>query len=913
MKCIVQNSNFDLIVLTETWLKSEDEAERFQISGYTHYYNFRKTTKGGGVSIFVHNKLKHSQTEELCLNDNHFLWIYIENFSINIGVIYRKPESSNFSTFLDNYSEQLNKRRRTIVFGDFNLNLLSSDHQPTLYKDMLHEAGYKFINNISNDYCTRETSKVKTIIDHVCSNLKEIKFHFSLIDSSMSDHKQIYLEVEKYSSNKPQKIQYKAIDYKKLHKNLIDCHISNKFNSYNIFEEKLLRNIRDSIIYKSKILNLPRQDWINKTIVRDIQNRNNLWTQHKKSPNDKTKEESFIKKRNEVAVNIQRFKSTYYIKSFMACLKNPGKMWDLINDLSVNKIKMTTMTKTLLTDNGLITNDKEICNYFNTFFCSIGSNLAKQIPVQYHNNLTLTTEICATGSNMLNKFEPTNTNEVVSIINSLKCNVSAGLDCVNVKSIKCVKFLILDELTNCINKCLDEGTFPDTLKIAKVTPIHKSGNKSDPGNYRPISVLPILSKIFERILYTRLETYLNSQNFFYDKQYGFRPKCNTLSATIDVVTKIKLNIDNRKVALGIFIDLKKAFDTVSHDILLKKLKAIGISGTAFKMLKSYLTNRYQVVKIGETQSDPEKITYGVPQGSILGPLLFLIYINNIHTLNLRGDISLYADDTSLFYYGNTLEMITKDAQIDLDLLNLWFQSNLLTVNIAKTKYIIFAAKNKKISHKVSLNINNQAITKVDQEKYLGIILDNKMTWKPHIQKIKAKLTSLMGAIRSIVRCLPRVVRYIIYNSLIKPHIDYLIEIWGSASKTNLEPLQIAQNKLIKILFKYDFLTSTQKIYKETGLMNINQTYIYYNCLLVRKILNKDIHSKITFTKKQDIQKIKLRSANDIKLHKPRTNYGKKCIMFEGAQLYNKLPNDIKEAKSLLTFKKLLKSYLKNKI
>lgn len=912
LKCIIRsfNDNLDIVVLTETWLKSEEEALRYQIPGYTHYYNYRKSSKGGGVSIFCHDKLKHNFIEAICINDNHFLWVHLASFSLDIAAIYRKPESANFNTFMDTYSMQLNQRKRTIIFGDFNLNLLSSDRQTTIYKDTMHEEGYNFINHIHDDYCTRETPTTKTIIDHVISNLKETKFHFSIIDSTLSDHKQIYLEVKKFTSSRSRKVSYQAIDYNKLYKNTSENTITNDFNSYTIFQEKILNNIKNSTVNKIKIMNPPRQDWIRKTIINEINNRNILWKHHKKNPNSKEKEQQFIKKRNEVMEKIQKNKRAYYIKSFEACLKSPRKMWDLLNSLSANKLKSTTLTNKLQTDQGLITGENKICEYFNTFFCNIGVNLANKIPNKHYYSLPRA-EHSSRPIKTLCRFEPTNKAEVAKIIDSLNCNVSSGCDQISVKSIKSIKYLILNELTACINKCFEEGSFPDCLKVARVTPIYKSGSKIEPGNYRPISVLPVMSKIFEKIIYTRLESFLNNQNFFYNKQYGFRPKSNTLSATIDIVTKIKLCIDKKQVALGVFIDLKKAFDTVSHELLLKKLNEIGIQESAFKVLKSYLTNRSQIVKIRETQSNPQNITYGVPQGSILGPLLFLVYINSIHNINLYGDVSLYADDTSLFYYGSHLETIMNDAQEDLKRLNLWFQSNLLTVNASKSNYIIFAAKNKKISHKILLSINNEVITQVDQEKYLGLILDSRMTWKPHIYKIKSKLTSLMGLIRNIVRCLPRKVLYITYNSLIKPHIDYLIEIWGSAAKSNLDLLQTAQNKLLKVLFKYNFRTSTKKIYNETGLLNIYQTYVYNSCILVRKILSKDIHTNITFTKKQSIQKIRLRNANDIKLHKPRTNYGKKNIMFEGAYLYNKLPKDIKESKSTSKFKRLLKNYVKN--
>lgn len=365
--------------------------------------------------------------------------------------------------------------------------------------------------------------------------------------------------------------------------------------------------------------------------------------------------------------------------------------------------------------------------------------------------------------------------------------------------------------------------------------------------------------------------------------------------------------------MGVFIDLKKAFDTISHNLLLSKLLDVGVTGVAYDILKSFLTNRSQIVKIDKTESSPRKVTFGIPQGSILGPLLFLIYINNVHKIGLKGDVTLYADDTCLFYFGSSADTIITDAQADLNKLNDWLQCNLLTINTSKTNYIIFSAKNKKITHHPPLTINNKTITEVDSEKYLGLILDSHLTWKPHINKIKTKLTALTGLLKNITKCFPRQTRYILYNSLVKPHLDYLIEIWGTAAPTNLAPLRTSQNKLIKVLFNYDFLAPTDQIYKNTKLMNIEQSYQYFTCILVRKILNQSIKTQIHFDKNYISHNIKLRNSNDIKLIKPRTNYGKQNIMYDGAKVYNKIPNSIKDAKTLQTFKKLLKSYIINSV
>lgn len=909
-----RNITIHVIILTETWINSEREAKRIQLPGYTHYFNYRQNVRGGGVSIFAHNSVKHSLIEENTTDENHYLWVHINKFCLDVGAIY-KPGRTNDNTFLEYYATQLENRKRAIIFGDFNYDLLSTDKSVLNYKDTVKESGYKIVNMIDQLHCTRETSKTKTILDHVCTNIKQNQFHLAIINSSMSDHKQIYFEVKKYKPEPIKSVTYEAINYNLLYETCETPNDDNMDSDYAKLEQKLKNSISVSKITKIKKCNPIKQDWINKDIITGIDTRNTLRLEHIRDPKDTKKEKDYFNARKNISQLIQHTKCQYYNKTFMNCQDQPKKMWTLINNLCHNKTKDITAPQKLKIESGIITDELEICEQFNLYFSTIGENLAKTISDRYNQNNTVTSVHCASKYTVseLTHFSATTEDEVNKIIINLSCNTASGIDGISSKAIKCVKNVIIVELTKCINKCLEAGIFPDSLKLAKVTPVFKSGSKSDPGNYRPISVLPILSKIFEKIIYNRLVEYLNSINFLSEKQYGFRRKSNTLSATIDLVTKIKTNIDLKHIALGVFIDLKKAFDTVSHTVLLNKLTSIGICGTAYDMLKSYLSNRTQIVKIGQCKSQPRPVSFGVPQGSIMGPLLFLVYVNNIHDIGLKGEITMYADDTSLFYFGQSIGNIIADAQDDLNLLNKWLEYNLLTINVSKTNYMIFKAKNKQIGDFAPLKINDQIIKSSDIQTYLGLILDNNLTWKPHIAKIKSKLISLTGALRGVARCFPRKVSYCIYNSLVKPHLDYLTEIWGSATKTNLNLIQRAQNKVIKVLFHYNFRTASLRLYKETKLLNVYQTYVYKNCLLIRKIITKDMHTQITFTKKKQLQKIQLRSANNLVLRAPRTNYGKKNILYEGAQLYNKLPNDIKSSQSILTFKKLLKYHVIKKL
>lgn len=322
LRCIIQsfgNTILHLIVLTETWINSEEEARRIQLVDYTHYFNYRQNTKGGGVSIFVHDSLKHNLIEEHSLDENHYLWVHIDKFCLDIGSIY-KPGRTNHKNFLDYYSMQLEKRKRAIVFGDFNYDLLSSDKPVHNYKYVVKENGFNILNKIDENYCTRETNQTKTILDHICSNIKQNLFHFAIVQSSMSDHKQIYLEIKHYKSQPLKSIKYEAIHYGRLYKNLETCSTNNKDHEYSILEENLITSIKKSKITKIKTCNPVNQDWINKAILTEIDKRNILWTNYKKNPNDSKIEEDFLQERKYVAQLIQKSKNEYYYKSFKNCL-----------------------------------------------------------------------------------------------------------------------------------------------------------------------------------------------------------------------------------------------------------------------------------------------------------------------------------------------------------------------------------------------------------------------------------------------------------------------------------------------------------------------------------------------------------------------------------------------------------------
>ena len=324
-----------------------------------------------------------------------------------------------------------------------------------------------------------------------------------------------------------------------------------------------------------------------------------------------------------------------------------------------------------------------------------------------------------------------------------------------------------------INKSFIEGKFPNILKFADICPIYKKSDKYKCENYRPISLLSNLSKIFERAMHTRLYKFFEAYNLLFETQFGFRKQHSTSHAILSIIDDIKENLDNKTFTCGVFIDLEKAFDTVNHDILLKKLQHYGIRGSQNSWFQSYLSNRKQKVKFDNDFSENLGISCGVPQGSILGPLLFLIYINDMHVSVKYYKMFHFADDTYLKYSDKCERSLRKKMNHDLALLFDWLCANRLSLNVLKTEFILFKTTHMALNHRFTLKLNGKTIFASKKVKYLGLIVDENLTWGHHIFELRKKLNRANGILSRLrySNC-PASVLLCVFHSLFMSHATY---------------------------------------------------------------------------------------------------------------------------------------------
>ena len=638
--------------------------------------------------------------------------------------------------------------------------------------------------------------------------------------------------------------------------------------------------------------------------------RDKLKTRAVKS-NSKLLMESYRQIRNRLNnLNIQ-LKREYFsdkITQFQGDLK---KTWKTINQV-INKKSNTTIVPMLTVDGQTIRDNKAIASSMNEYFCSIGNKLSEKIPNKA--NPLLSGEYPFETPPLSFSFSAIMTDILSSTLNKMKTSHGSGHDGIASFYLKIAMPVVGGSLCDLFNKSLFAGKFPEDWKIARIAPIFKSGAKDDRSNYRPISVLPFMSRLFEKLIFNQFYEYLDANKSLYEHQSGFRLLHSVATALLASTNDWYLNIDKGKYTGLIFIDLKKAFDTVDHKILLKKLKMYGVTGLEHDWFTSYLDNRKQFCRVDGTSSGVRGINCGVPQGSCLGPLLFLIYINDLPFSLQKCHVSMYADDTAISLSSKSIDDLQND--LNLDLLNLqdWLHANKLSLNVVKTQSLIIGSgpsirmiKNQPDAPP-SFSIGDQDIEMITNTRYLGVQIDSKLNWGKHIDTIKTKANRALGLIKYSKKYLPSDILNKMYRGIVEPHLSYCCSVWGCCSESKLDVLQKIQNRAARIVTSSPYDASAAPIIQNLGWPTISDLIRKETATLTYKSLNSlapDYLSKL-FAKCSDDRERFLRSSEtDLKIPLLKTINGQKAFSYRGPKLWNSLERATKLAPSLKTFKEQL--------
>ncbi|XP_075163257.1 uncharacterized protein LOC142235890 [Haematobia irritans] len=805
----------------------------------------------------------------------------------------------------------LNNYGRSPCFfvGDSNINSL----QTTSFQSISNLLQcYNFSNR--HNLITRPDSG--SSIDNVYSNLTcDIKI--GALENKLSDHKMLLCSLES-SSTKNDFVEtvYQHCDYENV-SNLIrhNLELSGLRGESSQDMSYLQALVSDAIVQsttqirKKHLLKYEFTPWINGNLKAIMDYKRKLLKLRKKK--DSSDINSALKRISRIIkLATKRSMDNYLYDNLSNIQNNPRKCWQLLNQISGRSSKSEITVKDDL--GNLISSDIAKAEKFNEYFLKSVDDLKRQLQSSSSDNYNSLRSLQRHNNRF--RISLTNESEIENVIHNLELNKGCGSDEITPKAISACMRHLCPYLALIFNASINESTYPESLKIQKILPIPKEIRSTSLNQYRPISILSVFDKIFEKIIYSQMSSYLNEENLLFKRQYGFQKGCGTEEALINIINYICSSFDKGSPGVaGVFYDFSKAFDLVDHTIMCEKLYLYGIRGRELNFFRSYLQNRKQFVQINSSKSLLKDVVYGVPQGSVLGPLLFKIYINDISNLGLKGKLYMYADDISIFYPYKYELTLKANVERDASLICEFAKINKLVLNSNKTKFIRFRPHPHIETRTWSILVDSKIIPEVDTVKYLGINLQNNLGWKTHIQEIRNKIAPGLGILYKYKNKMDEQAKLMIFQSLIQSHLNYLPIIYGYKKNSDLKSLQILQNRALKIVYNLPERYPTFLLYRDVAKSVLPVFGLYKKQVLiyVYKVLNN-----IGFHTTQFLNNnytINTRNRSNLRLPRCRLELTKQRIEFMGCLEYNNLPAFIKMSTCIASFKRQIKDYLEQNI
>lgn len=891
----------DIIVLTECWTSENSHIPA--ISGYQSFYTKKSLNQNDGVIVYVKEEI-NVLVKEVEITEGNCLILTIDS-TYSIVCSYRPPCFSSPINYLSSIQNILsNCSTENIIFtGDINIDIMptNTNNYALDYLNLMASLGLRPAINCP--------TRINTCIDHfmVKSKLKIC----SAVFEALTDHSPILLVMEKSNINSsPSSRECAKINMSQVGTDLKLQNWDDLFqiNDVNLAADLLVSILQENIDKSTEVVKTckkktPLKPWITQGVLKSLRKRDNLHRRIKKSANLNNVElhKYYISYRNLCNKIIKKLKKEYYKLQLLKNNGNAKETWRIIKEICNFNVKNASPRDLL----NICSNPKESLNQINGYFTSVGEKLANSTLSMLNTSDAVLSKTALSLDSPCNSmsFTPTDPAEVNSIIMSLRTSSAPGCDKIPTSVLKTYRSLLIGPITHVCNLSLLNGIFPTCFKKAIVIPVHKSGDKKIPSNYRPISLLSVLSKVLEKIVNKRLIKYLEDENLLASNQYGFRAKHSTNDAVLKLTSQITSYLDSGEKCVGVFLDLQKAFDTVSIPILISRLQNVGIRGTPLLWFQDYLSARKQVVRIENNLSSVVGCSYGVPQGSTLGPSLFLIYLNDLCKLNVNSaDLFMFADDTAIIFHSRTWDLVKESTEEGLRKITAWLEDSLLSLNTNKTKYLCFSItnvtkppKNFKIKiHTFPCNRKSQtlceceSLSRVTNIRYLGVIIDDKLNWTEHVSMLSARTRKLIYVFKNLRHILEPNLLVQTYKALCQCILTYCICSWGGAYKSNLIALERAQRALLKVMLGLPFRHPTTDVYKSSNVLSVRKLYIYEAIRRYHRISIPTLPETDKRTDRCPLPKIKREFA--------RKNY-----RYLAPFLYNKI-NSKSKIKSMSNFK-----------
>ena len=931
-----------LICLQEIW--SVPPFETFDFQGYKPFHfktrdagSQKRGNVGGGIGLWVDEDFEFEPIDSIStfiphVFESQFIKIKTSRTKFQIyGNIYRPNtaplgDMKQFNSILSNILNTIKscpnlKNAESInLLGDFNINLLKHETHPDTCNYLATLLSNSLLPIITLP--TRITPQNATLIDHICTNISSDTFDTGIVLLDISDHfmtfhiRSLNKSCKKSSARTGRKINDQTID-------LFKCSLSSQ-NWENVISNSNPKEAFDNffetldICFDSSFPEVkpkassrkytPINPWMTTSLLNSRKFKEKLFSKKLKNPSHSNIEK--FKQYNSIYTKlVRKARTMYYDNKFTEFSSDCKKTWSLINSVLGKGGKKVNIPEYFHSNGKVLEDCVEIAEGFNEFFSTIGSELASEIPVSKKHF----SEYLSEESNENFIFANMTEEIIFNAAGKLKNKNSSGSDGISTNLLKSILPTIITPLCHVFNLSYKLGFIPTVLKTAKVVPIFKSGDKHLFTNYRPISLLTSFSKLLEKVAATQIMRYLNKFNLIYNHQYGFRKEHNISHPLLHFLDKIydSFNKPTSEYNIAIFIDLKKAFDTCDPNILLKKLEYYGFRGMSNKWFENYLKGRYQYTCVNGAQSKLKEISCGVPQGSILGPILFLLLINDLPNASKILFTLLYADDTTLQNSSPNLNELILQTNEELEKISDWFKANKLTLNTAKTKYMVFNPKNdnRVNSNLTKLHIENVNIDRIGKDcesesfKFVGINIDENLKWDKHIEHIRNKLLSANYALSKTKNILPTKIKMKIYNSLFKSHLEFGMLSWGPFSEIEVHRLVQIQKKAVRNIAGVksnshtDPLFAELKILKAPDLLQMNMlSFMYkYDSKKVPPSFENHFTPLINYERSKNYHLINVKC--------------KKLQKFPSYSLpkrWNELSLDEKRINSLSSFKKIFK-------